>query len=138
MEVSVTQTLQMAHRLWSVKSKCQHLHGHTWTVTLTIIGEKQGDMLVDFFEVKRRWCASLDESFDHKLVLAYTDPLLLNLTPVEQQDRYPGLVVVGFVPTVENLAEMWIGYAKALFSSKYKFRILVHEGDKNSACTSLE
>jgi len=138
MEVRVRHTLQMAHRLWNVDSKCQHLHGHTWAVTLIIIGEKEGDMLVDFYHIKRAFVDWLDSNFDHKLVLHARDPLLTYYDGPETEEHYPGLVQVAFVPTVENLCEYWIATAKVLFGNKYSYGIEVWEGESNSAATTLE
>lgn len=94
-ELTVRAEFDAAHRLPSHPGKCQNLHGHTWTVEASILGEKLDEqgMIIDFGYVK-----SILKQFDHATILAPNDFLLQVL-----QDHTLCFCVAG-EPTAENLA----------------------------------
>jgi 6-pyruvoyl-tetrahydropterin synthase len=140
--INVTHNVEMGHRLSQYPdSKCFHLHGHSWWVTLHLIGEVNEDgMIVDFATVKREWRKYLDTHFDHHMCLSEEDPFvrMLLLGP----DRLPngaricedwGITIVPFDPTVENMAMWWGKKAQQLFGPAYRYDIEVKEASTNGA-----
>jgi 6-pyruvoyltetrahydropterin/6-carboxytetrahydropterin synthase len=64
--VSIKIHFNAAHRLKAYKGECENLHGHNWTVEITI-GARQlnsSGMVIDFKEVKER-VSSFLQKFDH-------------------------------------------------------------------------
>ena len=61
-ELTVKTEFSAAHNLRAYRGKCEHLHGHNWTVELRVQGERLNDegMLMDFVEIKRLLALVLD------------------------------------------------------------------------------
>jgi 6-pyruvoyltetrahydropterin/6-carboxytetrahydropterin synthase len=54
MKVSREFTFDAAHKLADHPGKCSHLHGHTYTVVVTVAGEPdESGMVIDFLDMKR-------------------------------------------------------------------------------------
>ena len=55
-ELSISGDIAAAHFLRGYVGPCQHLHGHTWKLEVTIVAEKLNDigLVVDFTEVKKK------------------------------------------------------------------------------------
>jgi 6-pyruvoyltetrahydropterin/6-carboxytetrahydropterin synthase len=71
-EVKVRDTFSAAHQLRVHRGKCERLHGHNWTVEITIVSStlNAGGMVVDFTVVQKalsRVISSLDHSFINRL-----------------------------------------------------------------------
>ena len=65
-ELTVESGFSAAHRLRDYQGKCENLHGHNWTVEVTI-GSKQLDnrgMVIDFRKIKEKLGRVLDR-LDH-------------------------------------------------------------------------
>jgi 6-pyruvoyltetrahydropterin/6-carboxytetrahydropterin synthase len=83
MRISREFTFDAAHKLVDYPGKCKRMHGHTYTLVVTVEGEPDDSgMLVDFFVMKE---------IVEKTILAHLDHTCLN-------DKYPQ-------PTVENVAQ---------------------------------
>lgn len=114
--------IDAAHRVTTHGSKCAHLHGHRYTVLVTVEGElgsgETTGMTVDFGFLKTVMLAHIDAKADHGLILWEKDPWVE--TFAADHDRGPtfpgGRVIEGpfgktwlipVVPTAENLAALW-------------------------------
>ena len=63
--------------------KCEHLHGHNWSVGVTIEGEpNERGLIVDFLELKR-FLKRMFEGYDHRLILPANNPALKLLSEGE-------------------------------------------------------
>lgn len=95
--------IDAGHRVARHESKCRHLHGHRYRLTVTVEGPVKDDgspehgMVIDFARVKEALMVVHDE-WDHRFLLGQDDPL------VEAMVDLPGVVVVECQPTAENLA----------------------------------
>lgn len=94
----------MGHRLPNHRGKCFNLHGHQYTAEVTaagriddIVGAPSQGMVTDFTNVKERLRSIIDQ-WDHKLLLANTDPI------ASAMHNLPGVVIVSWIPTAENIA----------------------------------
>jgi len=88
--VTVSTTFAAAHRLPHYEGKCSRLHGHTYTLEVTVEGVPQesgpaAGMVMDFAELKKKV---------NEIVVCQLDHQLLN-------------ELFDFVPTTETLAG-WI------------------------------
>jgi 6-pyruvoyltetrahydropterin/6-carboxytetrahydropterin synthase len=64
MRLGVTDHIDCAHLL-AGHAKCGRLHGHTYTVEVTVEGELEGGMVLDFAELKAQIRSVLDR-YDHR------------------------------------------------------------------------
>lgn len=67
-ELMVETGFSAAHQLRGYMGKCEHMHGHNWTVRVHVTAERLNeiDVAVDFHELKRlteETIAPLDHSF---------------------------------------------------------------------------
>jgi 6-pyruvoyltetrahydropterin/6-carboxytetrahydropterin synthase len=133
--VPVTQThlitreigIDMGHRVTLHGSKCRNLHGHRYTIQVTLkgflatVGEQDG-MVLDFGFLKELMMTHIDAPCDHGTTLWQKDPELAHaLGPLyhmtndvvdknghcETQWAWGKLYVVPCTPTAENLARHW-------------------------------
>jgi 6-pyruvoyltetrahydropterin/6-carboxytetrahydropterin synthase len=98
---------EMAHALYEYDGICRNIHGHTYHLEVTIIGEveqvkgypKDG-MVMDFSILKKLVQDQIIQHFDHALVVN-------SLFPDDHiqafQKATERLIVVDFQPTTENL-----------------------------------
>lgn len=65
-ELTVIVEFEAAHRIVDYPGKCNRLHGHNWSVEVTVKGSKLNElgMLIDFKELKNAVNATLDQ-LDH-------------------------------------------------------------------------
>lgn len=99
---------EMAHALYEYDGPCRNIHGHTYNLEVTILGEiknEQGHpkdgMVMDFGNLKKLVKSKIVNVCDHALVINSLFPkehinLLKNATQ--------RLIVVDFQPTSENIA----------------------------------
>ncbi len=109
--VDVDHTLAYAHRLTDYinpttgkRGQCANIHGHTALITIRFSSpDLMDDMVLDFTLVKAILKLTLDEMFDHALILYKNDPIVEDLNNVI--DKYKLKVcLINHQPTAEYLA----------------------------------
>ncbi len=97
-----------AHFLAGYEGKCANIHGHRWTLEVTVNGKeltasgtKRG-MLIDFGDLKKA-VRGIADSFDHALI--YEKDSLKPATVAALNDENFRLIEVDFRPTAENFAK---------------------------------
>lgn len=111
MRISREFTFDAAHKLVDYPGKCKRIHGHTYTLVVTVEGEPDDSgMLVDFFVMKE---------IVEKTVLTQLDHTYLN-------DKYQQ-------PTVENVAQDIFQTLEKEFkeSDAALYSVKLYEGDKS-------
>ena len=100
-------TFDMAHALFGYDGPCKNIHGHTYRLSVTLIGEqiqeennpKEG-MVIDFTDFKRIVKENVIDIFDHTLVLK-------NDTPHSKikglSDNFERIIYSPYQPSCENL-----------------------------------
>lgn len=116
-EIKVSAEFEAAHRIVDYPGKCDRLHGHSWTVEASVIGDKLDElgMLVDFKLVKG-YLRDLLETLDHRL--------LNELPPFVETN-----------PTAENIAKFLYSEMKKaeFFNDDVKLKyVKVWESPKSS------
>lgn len=98
---------EMAHALWNYDGLCKHIHGHSYKLAITIIGEPIVDlndqklgMVLDFGDLKKVVKGPVVDFFDHSLVIHSEAE---NYLPAEPNEMYDKVHVFDFQPTCENL-----------------------------------
>jgi 6-pyruvoyltetrahydropterin/6-carboxytetrahydropterin synthase len=145
----VKHNIEVAHRLSLLQgNKCENIHGHSMWVELTIPADYIGDnglavirgVELEFGDIKKRFRAHLDTSYDHRLLLNEKDPLAGNLYILGDEEKrntptkLPGLVTMPGDPSTENIAKYIAEWAAATFDTQVS--VLVQETHVNAARVS--
>jgi 6-pyruvoyltetrahydropterin/6-carboxytetrahydropterin synthase len=131
--LTITRKLEFdaGHRIPDHKSQCRNLHGHRYTLEITLVGaviKEEGSsdngMIMDFSDVKALAKQHLVDVWDHAF-LAYEKD-----TPVREfLDSIPGhkTVIIDCIPTVENLAQTAFNILKAAYQDRYGTGLRLHK-----------
>jgi len=110
MQITRRLYFDAGHRIPNHNSQCRHMHGHRYTIEITLSGDiittegvsEQG-MVMDFSDVKRIAKEGVVDAWDHAFLVYRGDkPVLdfLNSLPNHKT------VVLDVIPTAENLAKV--------------------------------
>ncbi|PJC20960.1 MAG: 6-carboxytetrahydropterin synthase QueD [Comamonadaceae bacterium CG_4_9_14_0_8_um_filter_57_21] len=123
--LTITRKLEFdaGHRIPDHKSQCRNLHGHRYTLLITLTGEvvqqdgnSDNGMVMDFADIKALANAHLVNLWDHAFIVYAHD------TPVRQfLESLPDhkTVVIDRVPTVENLAKIAFDILQPVYHGRY-------------------
>ena len=77
MKIELTKGLGFSAAHFIIEhEKCEHLHGHNWSLGVTIEGEPdERGLIIDFLELKR-FLNRMFEGHDHRLILPANNPAL--------------------------------------------------------------
>jgi len=100
-------TFETAHALWKYDGPCRNVHGHSYKLFVTLIGEPLNDtenpkngMVMDFGDLKETVNREIVRIFDHAVVIS-------NRLGSEKLDAinkmFGNVLVVDYQPTCENL-----------------------------------
>jgi 6-pyruvoyltetrahydropterin/6-carboxytetrahydropterin synthase len=133
-KLTANAAFDSAHFLSGYNGKCANIHGHRWTVEVTICGdslqdsgEKRG-MLIDFGDLKKA-VRDLAESFDHTLIYE-RDSLKASTLEALKAENF-SLTEVSFRPTAENFAKHF--YELLAFQGLPVCTVTVYETPDNCA-----
>ena len=111
---TVTKTVRFdaAHILSDHAGLCRNLHGHTYRVDVSVSRETDGDMVVDFKELKKVANEVICDRFDHAFIYNTKSAGESEIAAVVEKN---GLrtVAIPFRSTCENLAKMFYNEMKA-------------------------
>jgi 6-pyruvoyltetrahydropterin/6-carboxytetrahydropterin synthase len=98
---------EMAHALWNYDGACKNIHGHSYRLYVTLIGDPISDedntkfgMVLDFKDLKSLVKEHVVDILDHSLVV-YKNAEGESLNSVKKM--YEKVYVFDFQPTCENL-----------------------------------
>ncbi|MEM3402202.1 MAG: 6-carboxytetrahydropterin synthase [Candidatus Hadarchaeales archaeon] len=133
-------------------TKCEHLHGHNWSIKVVVDGyEDERGLIVDFIELKKI-LADICAGFDHHLLLPTNNPSLevvkkAGTTEVHVHGRryeFPDEDIV-WVPainiTVEELARVIAEKLKETlkkYENVYRITVEAEEAKGESARATVE
>jgi 6-pyruvoyltetrahydropterin/6-carboxytetrahydropterin synthase len=123
--LTITRKLEFdaGHRIPDHKSQCRNLHGHRYALHLTLTGdvmEQDGQsdsgMIMDFSDVKALAKEHLVDVWDHAFLVYEKDVAVRQFL-----ESLPGhkTVVLGRIPTVENLARIAFDILKGVYQDRY-------------------
>jgi 6-pyruvoyltetrahydropterin/6-carboxytetrahydropterin synthase len=105
--ISKEFTFDMAHALLGYDGLCRNIHGHSYTLVVTVIGSPIQDgsspktgMLIDFKDLKSIIRKQIIDRFDHALVLNSATPKELTDILIKNYDK---VVLLDYQPTTENM-----------------------------------
>lgn len=110
-------TFDMAHVLANYDGKCSHMHGHTYFLSVTVLGRpvvqpgaKTG-MVMDFGDLKEIVQREILNVFDHSTVLWEADVRFDSLREL------PNVHIAPYQPTCENLLVDFVTRLKRNFTN---------------------
>ena len=130
-------TFDMAHALYGYDGPCKNIHGHTYTLSVTLIGKVISDnlnpkngMVIDFTDFKKVVKDNVIDVFDHSLVLNLNSPhAQLN----DLNNNFEKINYVPYQPSCENLIVDFLERIK----SKLPDNILVKNSKLEETPTSF-
>ena len=123
--LTITRKMEFdaGHRIPDHKSQCRNLHGHRYTLLITLTGEvveedgqSDNGMIMDFSDIKSLANLHLVNVWDHAFLVYRHDGVVR-----EFLDSLPDhkTVVLDSVPTVENLAKIAFDILKAAYADHF-------------------
>ncbi len=106
--LQTSSSFDSAHFLKDYDGKCKNIHGHRWTVEVTVAAEEVAEegqirgMIVDFKTLKED-LNTLTQELDHSLVIE--EGSLKEQTKKALLEEEFRIIEMPFRPTAENLAE---------------------------------
>jgi 6-pyruvoyltetrahydropterin/6-carboxytetrahydropterin synthase len=131
-------SFETAHALYNYDGLCRNIHGHSYKLAITIIGEPNQDtesskygMVMDFGILKKIVNSNIIDIYDHSLVLNKAEELnFLN----EKTKLFTRIHIVDFQPTAENLILHFVEIIKnELPQNITLFSIKLHETENSFA-----
>ena len=131
--LTITRKLEFdaGHRIPDHKSQCRNLHGHRYTLEITLIGnviQEEGSsdngMIMDFSDVKALAKQHLVDVWDHAFIAYEKDTTVLQFL-----ESIPGhkTVIIKSIPTVENLARTAFDILKSAYEDRYGTGLRLHK-----------
>ena len=111
--ITVTKTVKFdaAHVLTDHQGLCRNLHGHTYRVDVSVASETDGDMVIDFKELKGVLSEVILDRFDHSFIYNTGSVGESEIAAVVERHGMR-TVAIPFRSTVENLARMFYNELK--------------------------
>lgn len=101
-------SFETGHALYGYDGKCRNVHGHSYKLSVTVIGEPITDsdnvkfgMVIDFGDLKKIVKSEIVDQFDHATVFNKNTPHIELAN--ELKDRGHHVILVDYQPTSENM-----------------------------------
>lgn len=127
--ISKEFNFDMAHALLGYDGLCRNIHGHSYTLVVTVKGSPIEDeaspkngMLIDFKDLKNMIKQHVIDRFDHALLLNSKTPGDLLEVMMKNYDK---IVLLDYQPTTENLITNMAGEIKKLLPVNLKLHSLL-------------
>ena len=136
--LTITRKLEFdaGHRIPDHKSQCRNLHGHRYTLEITLTGavidvegSSDNGMIMDFSDVKSLAKQHLVDVWDHAFLVYENDHAVRKFLASLPDHK---TVVIDRIPTVENLAKVAFDILQAVFLDKFGtglrlYKLVLHE-----------
>ncbi|MEN8119133.1 MAG: 6-carboxytetrahydropterin synthase [Bacteroidota bacterium] len=133
-KIRVTKEFQfeMAHALWDYDGACKNIHGHSYKLFVTIIGEPIDDnnnpkngMVLDFGDLKKFVNSTIINKFDHAVVFSSHAPTKDLFFSKQMFEKYE---ILDFQPTCELLVADFAARIKPMLPPQIKlFSLKLYE-----------
>ena len=109
-------SFETGHALYGYDGKCKNVHGHSYKLSVTVIGSPIADtnhvkygMVIDFGDLKKIVKEQIVDVFDHATVFNKNTPHVE--LALELKNRGHHVILVDYQPTSENMV---IDFAKKI------------------------
>lgn len=99
---------ETAHALYGYDGKCKNIHGHSYKLSVTVIGTPISDtnhvkygMVIDFGDLKKIVASEIVNKFDHATVFNKNTPHIELAKELEKRDH--NVILVDYQPTSEMM-----------------------------------
>ncbi|MFK6999325.1 6-pyruvoyl trahydropterin synthase family protein [Flavobacterium oreochromis] len=99
---------ETGHALYGYDGKCKNVHGHSYKLSVTVIGSPITDrenvkygMVIDFSDLKKIVKEEIVDIFDHATVFNATTPHIELANELKQRGHH--VILVDYQPTSENM-----------------------------------
>ena len=99
---------ETGHALYGYDGKCRNVHGHSYKLSVTVIGQPITDtthvklgMVIDFTDLKKIVKEEIVDKFDHATVFNKNTPHIE--LAKELTDRGHNVILADYQPTSENM-----------------------------------
>ena len=111
-------SFETGHALYGYDGKCKNVHGHSYKLSVTVIGSPIEDrsnvkfgMVIDFSDLKKIVKEEIVDIFDHATVFNETTPHIE--LAKELKSRGHEVILVDYQPTSENMV---VDFAEKIIS----------------------
>lgn len=111
-------TFETGHALYGYDGKCKNVHGHSYKLSVTVIGKPITDtsnvkfgMVIDFSDLKKIVKEEIVDIFDHATVFNQNTPHIELANELKNRGHH--VILVDYQPTSENMV---IDFAKKIKS----------------------
>ena len=101
-------TFETGHALYGYDGKCKNVHGHSYKLSVTVIGSPISDsnnvkfgMNIDFTDLKKIVKEEIVDQFDHATVFNQNTPHIELAKELKSRDHH--VILVDYQPTSENM-----------------------------------
>lgn len=101
-------TFETGHALYGYDGKCKNVHGHSYKLSVTVIGSPITDasnvkfgMVIDFTDLKKIVKEEVVDQFDHATVFNQNTPHIELAQELKNRDHH--VILVDYQPTSENM-----------------------------------
>jgi len=101
-------TFETGHALYGYDGKCKNVHGHSYKLSVTVIGSPITDsnnvkfgMVIDFTDLKKIVKEEIVDQFDHATVFNQNTPHIELAKELKSRDHH--VILVDYQPTSENM-----------------------------------
>ena len=122
-------TFETGHALYGYDGKCKNVHGHSYKLSVTVIGTPITDvtnvkygMVIDFGDLKKIVKGEIVDIFDHATVFNKNTPHVE--LAKELADRGHDVILVDYQPTSENMVIDFARKIKAQLPENIKLHSL--------------
>ncbi len=131
--LTITRKLEFdaGHRIPDHKSQCRNLHGHRYTLEITLTGDvidlegnSDNGMIMDFSDVKTLAKQHLVDVWDHAVLVYEKDDRVREFLASLPDHK---TVVIDCIPTVENLARVAFNILKTVFTDRSGTGLRLHK-----------
>ncbi len=109
-------SFETGHALYGYDGKCRNVHGHSYKLSVTVIGTPITDtshvklgMVIDFGDLKKIVKEDIEDVFDHATVFNKNTPHIELARELEERGH--NVILVDYQPTSENMV---IDFAKKI------------------------
>jgi 6-pyruvoyltetrahydropterin/6-carboxytetrahydropterin synthase len=99
---------ETGHALYGYDGKCKNVHGHSYKLSVTVIGTPITDsnnvkygMVIDFGDLKKIVKEDIVDVFDHATVFNQNTPHIELANELKKRDHH--VILVDYQPTSENM-----------------------------------
>ncbi|WP_026836786.1 6-pyruvoyl trahydropterin synthase family protein [Gillisia sp. JM1] len=132
-------SFETGHALYGYDGKCKNVHGHSYKLSVTVIGTPITDtnnvkygMVIDFTDLKKIVKSEIVDKFDHATVFNKNTPHIELARELESRDH--NVILVEYQPTSENMVIDFANKIKSQLPSQIKlFSLKLQETDTSFA-----